>query len=324
MSRRAVHAGSPLLWLGLLLAGCATPSCSKSDRIVPARPEARHDTTVKMTGERLMQIFDDARKGGRDEVAYVEPNATELDAFRVWVRDALVELEAGRAPERAVAGFVLDRDGDVVIVHEAVGARRGAGAFAFRVGTASALAIGAPHTFHDSGTLPIAVTAFDIARARALSINTVHRYSDRIRAGGSGTLADDDKSPARSDVAHQERSFFQVVHEELTRRHVTTVQLHGFRDDLVPGTDAVMSSAGTTFDVQAHALKAKTSAGGAIASFPRDTKKLGALTNVQARFSVRERAPFLHIEMSKTLRDELVRDPARRVEFLRSALPNAP
>ncbi len=41
------------------------------------------------------------------------------------------------------------------------------------------LIVEAPHTFFDRGTLPVALAIFEAQRARALILNTSHRYGGR-------------------------------------------------------------------------------------------------------------------------------------------------
>jgi hypothetical protein len=196
------------------------------------------------------------------------------------------------------------------ILHERHDQRRGAGVVVLRRGPARDVAIEAPHTFFDQGSLPIALVAFDSQRARALVVNTVHR----LRAATSvpsEVLDEDDESanqaPA-SDVAHANVSFFLSAHEALleTVPSMLTIQIHGFRDDSAPGAMVVLSAAGSNAALPLASVRDVV--GDTVRSFPTDLRKLGGTTNVEAKASRRASAPFLHVEIAKTMRDKLVAD----------------
>ena len=60
-----------------------------------------------------------------------------------------------------------------------------------------------------------------------------------------------------------------------------------------------------------------------VALFPTDIGRLGGTTNVQARASLaRGAAEFVHIEMSRALREQLRRDPAARERFAAALQPD--
>jgi hypothetical protein len=99
----------------------------------------------------------------------------------------------------------------------------------------------------------------------------------------------------------------------------STVQFHGFRDELLPGAGCVVSAAGSS----AHARRVVDAIGPLLGRrpallYPDQVKKLGGTLNVQARISVAENAAFLHLELSRSLRDDLQRDAERRASFVRA------
>jgi hypothetical protein len=272
--------------------------------------------------DRLTQALTEARKGGRDAVAYVPPTTDDLGRFREWLSLAFDGIAEGKTPEGAPPGFVIETIEPYVVLREEAARRRGAGAYVFRKGAAVALAIEAPHTFWDAGTLPIAITTFVEARARSLAVNTVHRYSVRIRAGrGKPALPDDDEDGSSiSDVAHQERTYFQAVHEETVNRSAPAIQLHGFRDDAAPKGVAIVSPSGTTADAETVASALTEAMGANFLLYPRDIHKLGGTTNKQGVASAKSGAHFLHVELSKSLRDELASNASRRTTFARALI----
>ena len=269
------------------------------------------------------------------KVDFRAPTEAEERAYGAWVTAAIRAARTDSPPpEGAPEGFVLERiEGapHIWLLAERQRDRRGAGAIAIRSGRARELAVEAPHTFFDRGTLPIAAAVFEAWSARALLVNTVYRYSAlKERPAGSDERAGDEdaaaKRAAASDVAHARRSFFQAGHEALLAvvPGLWTVQLHGFHDDAAPGVSVIVSAAGTTADAAGAASSCRTRLGDTgVRAFPTEIGVLGGLTNVQARSSARAGSPFYHIEIGRSLRDRLGKDAAARRRFA-EALPAPP
>lgn len=267
--------------------------------------------------EMLFARLKELRSGGRDQVAYREPTEVEVSDYRAWIR-AVLGASGDAASAAAPPGFVLERlPGDTLLLAEKRENRRGAGAVVIRLsGAAADAVVEAPHTFFDIGTLPIAIAAFERGRARALVINTVHRNSARARAdataaGADGATDEEDGEPSPSDMAHAERSFFLAAHEELGAAwpQATTLQFHGFRDEQSADTSVILSAAGTSSGLDGALVSLRRLLGDdAVRSFPQQVRLLGGLTNVEARASARSGRRFVHIEMSRSLRDRLVGD----------------
>jgi hypothetical protein len=177
------------------------------------------------------------------------------------------------------------------------------------------LLIEAPHTFFDAQTLPIANALFNrLSNVYALLFNTVHRgnaipstQEKNKNISRSGTL--------ESDMAHSMTSYFQMAHQILVGQHsplisvnecdLITIQIHGFRDDLVPEADLVMATAGTSVK-QLQELKSKLQQqlnGFRILESPQQISVLTGMRNVQGQVcrSLTNR-PFLHCEFSFTWR----------------------
>jgi len=255
-----VKLGRFALLLLAFVVGCSK-ACPKSPGPVVCPPTdgsaaaatlaSLDEDAVKALDERLSKL----RKGGRKTVHYRPPSLEEERAYAAWVRDALVAAtERKEPPTKAPDGFHLRIMGDVWILEEARKKKRGAGAIVIRTGRARPIFVEAPHTFFDKGTLPIALAVFDAQAARALLVNTVHRYIDKPKDGDASAKdkdkdkpadfdddkaeeaddkaddkADDDKALDRdeiddpdagvevvaSDVAHTDRSFFLAAHREL-------------------------------------------------------------------------------------------------------------
>ena len=289
----------------------------------------------------------------RNAVAYVPQTDAEEQAYRAWIRAAARAAEAGsEPPARAPEGFVLEqalpvgepRDGGsaaplggerkdaagssasaIWLLAEHPDRRRGAAALLLRVGEAAPLIVEAPHTFHDMGTLPIAVAVFEVQRARALIINTVHRTTSLDAAGspaapiGEGESENEaDGAAVASDFAHAARSSLLAAHDELLAvfPKAPAVQLHGFADRNAPDVQVIVSAAGTLADT-AEPARALAAIGGLgkVRRYPEEIQALGGTTNVAAKRSRAAGAAFLHFEIARTTRDELVRDIEKRGRF---------
>ena len=293
-------------------AGLRTSAPSASVPLDPAKSIATKDVQV------LEQIK--ARRGGAS-VRYATPEPAELESFRVWFRGLISASESNAPPPAAlVQAFELDASAAPLwLAGEQAGARRGAGVFVLRAGTATPWLIEAPHTFFDVGTLEIAETCFEVLGARALLVNTVRRTSSADEDMDPSERAETARAAgADSDLAHAPQSFFATAHSALlsSTSGYATLQLHGFRDELVPGVAAIVSAAGTNANVDVVARQLRALLGDdAVRLYPKEVKQLGGTRNVQARLSQASGAPFIHLELSKTLRDRLKTDPPYRYTF---------
>lgn len=258
------------------------------------------------------QALSDARTGGTIPNSYVSPT----DQERTSAGAAMTTLLGGTKPDVGGFGFeVLDvpEVPHAFLMRENPSKRRGGGAYLVRNGS-SKLVIQAPHTFFDEGTFPLACELFQRSAARALFINTVHRYKGAAEVKG--------EHPA--DVAHSTSSLFQASTEALVKAvpNVTIVQLHGFASR--GAARAVVSSGerkqNALVTKVANALQAVV--GGKVHRFPDDTSELGATTNVQGQIVRRAGGRFIHIEMEEPLRKELLADDTLRARAL-DAIANA-
>ena len=252
----------------------------------------------------------DARRDGTKAHLYVEPT----DHERKVLGEAIAKLAQNEpAPALEAIGFETVRPAswpDVVLVREK-GRRRGGGAYVVRVGSKSTLLVEAPHTFFDEGTFPLACELFQRSRARALFINTSHRYKSAPKTA-------DGKYPA--DVAHSAASLFHVATEALVgqQKGLSVVQVHGFATREVDAR-AVASSGDKRGGAPWVAKVAKSLSeimAGKVLRYPEDTSELGATTNVQGMVVRRAGGKFLHVEMDDEMRRRLLADAALRARAL--------
>lgn len=157
-----------------------SPAHSAAEAVMATQPDNGEQEAL---GEQIAPL----RKGGRRLIA--EPPDDAVDATYVaWVAAAGLAARNQQPPPAPPPGFALRAipGRDLWVLSEEVKdkeRRRGAAAVVLRTGAAAPLLVEAPHTFFDRGTLPIALAVFEVQRARALLINTSHRYGGRPKPG---------------------------------------------------------------------------------------------------------------------------------------------
>ncbi|GAA1273059.1 hypothetical protein [Streptomyces javensis] len=121
-----------------------------------------------------------------------------------------------------------------------------------------------------------------------------------VLAGAHRRAGEDDAA----DAAHRTDSVFDAVCDELARRGLPGVQIHGFADDSVPGRDVVASTGeGRAGRPDARRLAAALTARhfSVCRAWARDCPLEGR-DNVQGRRAATEHVPFLHIEFARSVR----------------------
>ncbi|HKO94416.1 MAG TPA: hypothetical protein VJU61_24850 [Polyangiaceae bacterium] len=313
-------AGGAALALWWLLRPTAKPA-----RVPPATPpvpaEVPSDSAESIS--RLRREIEQLRQGGKSRVVYRAGSGEELERHRGWVDAMLRWATRGAGAEvPAPAGFqLLQLDNAVSLLVEQQDQRRGAGVVVLRQGTAQPWVIEVPHSFFDEGTLEIGLNAFAWSQARALLVNTVHRYRSLNGEAPDGSEADEDGA-AVSDVAHAEASFFLTAHAACVDGlgKVGVVQLHGFSDASAPSADLVLSAAGSNADPLPVERALERALDIRVAVYPTEIKKLGGTKNQQGRYSITAARPFLHVEMSRSLRKRLNNDPDQLRRFVAALL----
>ncbi|MEU4728921.1 hypothetical protein [Streptomyces sp. NPDC023588] len=109
-----------------------------------------------------------------------------------------------------------------------------------------------------------------------------------------------------ADVAHREDSVFHAVVDELTRRNLPGVQLHGFADESFPGRDAVVSTGrGDSAVADAEQLTAALRRDGLDVCTAYSARcKLAGRENEQGQAAADRRSRFLHVELNRKVRDD--------------------
>lgn len=123
-----------------------------------------------------------------------------------------------------------------------------------------------------------------------------------VLAGAHRDAAED----GAADVAHRDDSVFHGAVEELARRNLPGVQLHGFADESFRGRDAVVSTgAGDSALADAELLTAALRRDGLEVCTAYSARcKLAGRENEQGRTAADRQSRFLHVELNKTLRGD--------------------
>ena len=178
----------------------------------------------------------------------------------------------------------------------------------------------APHAFYDLGTGAIQSALFDQFPVRAAFFNSAHRY------GGPG-IAKEDRQKPTPDLAHRAHSLFQAatIGTAEAMDKPLFVQIHGFRTR--NGESAVLSSGSALqpnhiYQGLQHQLNLILSDHGPVVSASA-RPELAALKNVQGRV-LSSTSAFLHLELSKSTRDDLLENNALLAELGESLLAVTP
>jgi hypothetical protein len=268
---------------------------------------------------------------------YLLPSPEELAELKTAARALIAAVVAGHETSDAVErlrhiGFVVvaTRIGTApaLAIVEEPRRRQGRGCYVFRCGAvAEERIIQVPHSFFDEGTLSLGIEAARTSAARALFVNTVHRF------GGAHPPQNRDESLppslAFADVAHASASAFLAVTAATLEALPTSTlfQLHGFFDrgddqakaEVVVSPGAAASGAGRAAAI-VDELRQLLGADAAWL-YPRDIHRLGGMTNRQgALVADHPPARFLHIELSRGLRDRMSADVRLRRHIARALI----
>lgn len=230
------------------------------------------------------------------------PYRPPADAEREDAATAILAALTGEAPSLAHLGFTLTKGVDAgrhhVLVASVPGAERGWGLYAADPEAPARLVIEVPHPNSDLYTEHAGIALYHTKPGAVLLMAGAHRSTGRRAA----------------DVAHRTDSVFHAVAARLMR--LPQVQLHGFADAALPGTDVIVSAgageAGAAHDAVADALR---DVGFRVCrSWAGRCGDLEGRTNVQGLLAARLGTPFLHVELNRSTR----RSPARRAAAVRA------
>lgn len=230
-----------------------------------------------------------------DDAPYRPPDAAERRRLLSALR-ALAAGESARAADEAgELGFTV-RTG----VDGATGRRFGLavnpagerawGWYLVDLSAPVRLLIEVPHPNSDLRTEEIGMALYQAVPGSVLAVAGTHR-----RVGDDA-----------GDVAHRTDSMFHAVASDLAGRGVPQVQLHGFHDDNLPDADVVVSpGAGEAGDaVRRTADRIDDEDFRVCRSWRQDCGRLEGTTNEQGRDAAGRGTPFVHVEISRSIRDD--------------------
>ena len=170
----------------------------------------------------------------------------------------------------------------------------GWGLFMFAAEPANPLVVEVPHPLYDVNTPQAGVEAFRRGDAQALLVAGTHRYAN-----------DDDSS----DVAHEAGTMFARVHRAIVTESQSVVQFHGFDDGSRGFGDLIVSAGETAPEVPVDPVtEALDAAGFDVCQYDgSECEGLGGTQNVQGEWCREVDARFLHVEMSREVRDDETR-----------------
>ncbi|MGK4597960.1 hypothetical protein [Amycolatopsis sp. w19] len=151
------------------------------------------------------------------------------------------------------------------------------------------LAVEVPHPVSDLRTESFGLDYFRQVPGAVLLIAGAHRKAD----------------DGRADVAHEVDSVFHVVATTLAGRGLPQIQLHGFDDQNLPDDDIVLSSGATVAGPPAHRAADRLEAAGldVCRAWASSCGALEGTKNVQGKAAAKDGTVFLHVEMSRTVRE---------------------
>ncbi|MFH9010804.1 hypothetical protein ACH4C6_05470 [Streptomyces sp. NPDC017943] len=273
----------------LTLGACDSAS---SDRAEPSAPRARELVDLR---SRIL----DYTAGFEPGAAYTPPGDDERARLAEGVGRLLDGDAAAAQRLLAPLGLAVTRltDTDSGRRYDEIAAARSAGDAAswgrLYVTADSALRwnVQVPHPVSDRATEELGVRLLEEEPSGALVLAGAHR-----RAGRAG----------EADVAHSEDSAFHTVVDELQKRGVPGLQLHGFAQTSDRPYEAIVSGgAAQKASGEASALADRLEADGLRVCRGWSARcPLEGTRNVQGRSAERRHAPFLHVELSPDARDD--------------------
>ncbi|KHD05293.1 hypothetical protein PN36_00450 [Candidatus Thiomargarita nelsonii] len=267
--------------------------------------------TLSVSAESLKDALK-AAKGGK----YIAPSAAQVrEAETLFIRTLKGEQSLDLQKAWQTQGFIMRtlRGSNLTIVQEINEKRTGRGFYLFRQHGGLPVALQAPHSFKDLYTRQITRQLMQEGNYIAAAWNTVPRYGKN-------------KQDNFADMAHLEDTIFQAFGRAFVHQYPTgtIVQLHSFaqekrKKNVGKTTDLILSN--TTITPYQRVLNTNQCLKSKLTDFvvrlyPYEILELGGTSNSNAK-DLRKRGfnHFIHIEMSKPLRQRLRKDKRLRGQF---------
>lgn len=278
----------PALWLtvgAVLVSGMFLVVANEDE---PPSAAARGTTSATDLGAEVRQFA----AGLDDDADYRPPKPAE----RRRLLSTLRALEAGEPTSQAdELGYTVRTGTDRATGRPfglAVNAadERAWGWYLIDLSAPIRLAIEVPHPNSDLHTEDIGMALYHAVPGSILAVAGTHRRVDD-NAG---------------DVAHRTDSMFHAVAGDLAERGLPQIQLHGFHDDNLPDADLVVSPGATDAGdaVRRVAEEIDDADFQVCRSWRQDCGRLEGTTNEQGRDAAEQGAPFVHVEISRSIRND--------------------
>lgn len=230
------------------------------------------------------------------ETGYTRPTQAERAAISNGVQRVLDNVPDKAGDVLAEVAYTIRERVDIATqrafyeISDNAAVSRGWGRIMIDSSGTSRLGVEIPHPKADQDSESLGVELFRKAPGSVLVIAGAHRRAAENRV---------------ADMAHTTGSVFEELHELLVARGVPVVQLHGFANDTAPDSDVVVSAGpplSSTFALQT-AQRLEVAGLSVCKPWVTGCPGLEATTNVQARYSAEQKAEFVHVEVSKDLRE---------------------
>lgn len=298
-----------------------------SNKIAAALVSEAHEETDASEAENpLRDLLQDLLLQASRARVFSMPRNAELKQAAQLFTQILKAPPASDAANLAKQANALQMEivklGDVIILKEQATAQRGRGFYVFRHAKQWRDILQVPHSFTDEMTRPIGLSLFAEGPFAAVAFNTVPRR-----------FLDANGNQVNADMAHLEGTYFLEFAKAAALAHPqgNSVQIHGFsqtkRKSAALAESDIILSAGhkqAPLSLQAGQKKLESNLQRNVILYADTIKELGATTNVQASaLRAQGYQNFIHVEMSRPMREKMRSSAKTRRQLLRSILPNA-
>lgn len=290
--------------------GSSTPAASAPPRDSQQMITAEAPREPQTLAALATALWPGAEIGDYVPFSNSEKQALAAAVVGLWQENLDNAAEILPLPETVLARYRVDAV-DLAGVVGSVTGSRGRGVYLVRVGTAHNVLLQAPHPYFDQFTEQIALSwlvesPIELA-PHGLFAGSIHRYWQPDGKRG-------EREVNVADVCHNEAHEFTVVTAAVAANQprLTIVQLHGFGGAPAEFDIVVSSGTATPSPAATKVAAALREAGYKVGLYPIETKELGATTNAQRRTATPLGAAFVHIELSRGVREALQAQPVAR------------
>jgi hypothetical protein len=264
--------------------------------LLPTGTGNRKDDKPEAAKTDLLSEVQQFSQGMSAETGYTRPTQAERTAISTGVQRVLDNAPNEAKDVLAAVGYTISERVDTATqrtyheIADNAGSPRGWGRIMIDTSESVRLGIEVPHPKADQDSESLGVELFRKAPGSVLVVAGAHRRAAENRV---------------ADMAHTTTSVFEDLHELLVRHRVPVVQLHGFQNETAPDSDVVVSAGPPLSSPSAVRTAQRLESAGLSVCKPWVTgcPGLEATTNVQARYSDEQKADFVHVEVSRDIRD---------------------